>query len=42
MVETLRDVALYVQGFSANLNPKWIESLCLWCVVHRSQQYGQI
>jgi len=41
-VETFSDAALYVLAFSANLNPNWIGSLCLWCVVLWSQQYGQI
>jgi len=41
-VETFSDAALCVLVFSANLNPKWIGSLCLWWVVHWSQQYGQI
>jgi len=41
-VETFGDAALYVMVFSANLNPKWIGSLCLWCVAHWSQQCGHI
>lgn len=42
VVETFNDAALHVEVFTANLNMKWIGSLCLWCVVHPSQQYGQI